>query len=190
MSLRITAGAAFCLVILMVAACDSGSPGAAAGDPDGGLISATPSDATDRGPERGEVVIGDPDESGPYASDPYTMAATGGDDGPVIEGDTLTITVSFSGGCAPHDFTLITAAAFMESAPVLLDLFLTHDDHGDSCEAYPTERHAFDLTPVRALYREAYAEDAGTVLLRIRDGDMNLLDEIAYEFGGTAVNGE
>ncbi|MDE0141205.1 MAG: hypothetical protein OXN19_07005 [Caldilineaceae bacterium] len=190
MSLRRTAGAAFCLVILMVAACDSGSPGAAAGDPDNGLVSVTPSDATDRGPERGEVVIGDPDESGPYASDPYTMAATGGDDGPVIEGDTLTITLSFSGGCAPHDFTLITAPAFMESDPVILDLFLTHDDHGDSCEAYPTEHHAFDLTPVRALYREAYAEDAGIVLLRIRDGEMNLLDEIAYEFGGTAVNGE
>ena len=134
-------------------------------------------------------MIGDPDESGPYASDPYRMATSGGGDGPVIEGDTLTITVSFSGGCAPHDFTLVTAA-FMESDPVILDLFLTHDDHGDSCEAYPTERRAFDLTPVRALYQEAYGEDAGSVLLRIRDGDMNLLDEIAYEFGGTAVDDE
>jgi len=61
MSLRITAGAAFCLVILMVAACDSGSPGAAAGDLDNGLVSATPSDATDLGPARGELVIGDND---------------------------------------------------------------------------------------------------------------------------------
>ena len=187
MSLRRTAGAALCLVILMTAACDSGSPGVAAGDPDNGLISATPSDAPDRGPERGEVVIGDPDESGPYESDPYRMA-TSGDDGPVMEGNTLTITVSFSGGCALHDFTLVTAAAFMESDPVILDVFLTHDDHGDSCEAYPTERHAFDLTPIKALYQEAYGEDAGGVVLRIRDGDMNVLDEITYEFGGTVVD--
>ncbi len=190
MSLRRTAGTAFCLVILMAAGCDSGSPGAAAGDLDGGLMSATPSEATDRGPEQGEVVIGDPDESGPYESDPYRMATSGGDDGPVMEGDTLTITVSFSGGCAPHDFTLVTAAAFMESDPIILDVFLTHDDHGDSCEAYPTERHAFDLTPIRALYQEAYGENSGGIVLRIRDGEMNVLDEITYEFGGTVVEGE
>ncbi len=169
MSLRRTAGAALCLVILMAAGCDTGSLGAAAGDLDGGLMSATPSEATDRGPEQGEVVIGDPDESGPYESDPYRMAT--------------------SGGCAPHDFTLVTVAAFMESDPIILDVFLTHDDHGDSCEAYPTERHAFDLTPIRALYQEAYGEDAGGVVLRIRDGDMNVLDEITYEFGGTVVEG-
>lgn len=189
MSQRRTAWAALCLVILMVAGCDSGSPGAAAGDLDNGLMSATPSDATDWGPVRGEVVIGGPDESGPYESDPYTMATSGGN-GPVLEGDTLTITVSFSGGCAPHDFTLVTAAAFMESDPLILDVFLRHDGHGDSCEAYPTEHHAFDLAPIRALYQDAYGEDAGDVVLRIRDGDMNVLDEITYEFKKTVVDGE
>ena len=186
MPLRRIAGTALCLVILMAAGCDAESPHAA--DLDGGLMSAAPGSATDRGPEQGEVMIGDPGESGPYETDPYRMDTSAGD-GPAVEGDTLTLTVSFSGGCAPHDFTLITAAAFMDSDPVILDVFLTHDDHDDSCEAYPTERHAFDLTPIKALYQEAYGEGAGSVLLRIRDGDMNILNEIAYEFEGTAANG-
>ena len=179
------AGFALCLVIVMilVMGCDSGFPGIAVEYSDVAQKSAGPGDTTDEEPIRAEVVIGDPDESGPYESDPYMMATSGEGDGPVIEGDTLTITVSFGGGCATHNFILVTAAAFMESDPVKLDAFLIHDDHDDPCEAYLTERLAFDLTPLRTLYEEAYGEDAGVVVLRIRDGEMNVLDEIDYEFG-------
>ena len=177
------AGFALCLVIIMimVMGCDAELAGIAGEYPDDAAVSATPGEAADEEPARAEVVIG---ESGPYESDPYMMAASGEADGPVIEGDTLTITVSFGGGCATHDFTLVTGAAFMESDPVMLDAHLIHDGHDDPCEAYLTEHVAFDLTPIRALYQEAYGADAGVVVLSIRDGDGNVLDDIRYEFGG------
>ncbi len=178
-------GVALCLVLIIVMGCDAGLAGIAgeyAGDT---TVSATPNEVKEEEePIWAEVVIGDPDESGPYESDPYMMATSGEDGGPVIEGDMLTLTVSFGGGCEIHDFTLITAAAFMESDPVMLDAYLIHDDHDDPCEAYLTERVALDLAPIRALYREAYGEEAGGVALSIRDGDGNVLDEIRYEFGG------
>lgn len=178
------AGFALCLVLTMVMGCDAGLAGLAGEYAADTAVSATPSEAADEEPVRAEVVTGGPDESGPYESDPYMMAASGEEDGPVIEGDMLTITVSFGGGCATHDFTLVTAAAFMESDPVMLDAYLIHDGHNDPCEAYLTERIAFDLAPLRALYREAYGEDAGVVVLSVRDGDGKVLDEIRYEFGG------
>ncbi len=178
------AGFALCLVLIMVMGCDTGLADIIGEYPDDAAVSVASGEAADEEPARAEVVTGDPDESGPYESDPYMMAASGEADGPVVEGDTLTITVSFSGGCATHDFTLVTAAAFMESDPVMLDAHLIHDGHDDPCEAYLTEHVVFDLTPLRALYREAYGADAGVVVLSIRDGDGNVLDEIRYEFGG------
>ena len=36
-----------------------------------------------------------------------------------------------------------------ESDPVELNVFLAHDAHNDPCEAYPTERYAFDLPPLK-----------------------------------------
>ncbi len=96
-----------------------------------------------------------------------------------ITGDTLTISVSYSGGCRTHVFTLVIAASFVESSPVRLPAVLRHDANGDTCEAFPTESYAFDLALVRVRYRAVYGPGAGRVALQL-DGLPE--DGLVYEF--------
>ena len=112
-----------------------------------------------------------------------TRAALGDDDyvlnSATMTGDTLTISVSYSGGCKAHLFTLVIAASFVESSPVRLPAVLRHEANGDTCEAWPTESYAFDLALVRARYREVYGPGAGRVALQL---DGVPVDGLIYEF--------
>ncbi len=121
-----------CLLLLSVAACGQG------GD--------QTNDTDDRGPFEGSVLIDDDVDEALRASDPYQLGIDG-DNEPVIEDDTLTLTISYSGGCASHDFTLVTNGTFMESDPVQLVVALTHDDNNDPCEAFPTKPYVFTWSP-------------------------------------------
>ena len=178
MSWQKASGFILCLLLLSAAACGQGSDD----DPDGPISSTTPAD-TDDHTHKGSVVIND-NVDGATAlkeSDPYELE-TDGDRAPVIENDTLTLTVSYSGGCEVHDFTLVTDGGFMESDPVQLVVTLTHDANDDPCEAYPTERYVFDLQPIRTLYQEAYGTDEGSIILLLRHlGDPGVFD-LAYTF--------
>ncbi len=72
-----------------------------------------------------------------------------------IVGTLLQADVRFSGGCSLHAFSLsMDPDGFMESNPVQLDVFLRHDDRGDSCDSIVQERIEFDLSAVRTLYEE------------------------------------
>lgn len=156
-----------CLLLLSVAACGEG--GDQTNNPDCDPQTMTPADTDDRHPFEGSVFIG-PDVDTTCAlgaSDPYQLDIDG-DNEPVIENDTLMLTISYSGGCALHDFTLVTNGNFMESDPVQLVVALTHDDNGDTCEAYPTERYSFDLEPLKTRYQEAYGTDEGSIILHLR----------------------
>ncbi len=110
--------------------------------------------------------------------------ATLGDDDYVlnsatITGDKLTVSVSYSGGCRTHVFTLVIAASFVEGSPVRLPAVLRHDGNGDTCEAFPTESRVFDLALVRSRYREVYGPGAGRVALQLEGAPENGL---IYEF--------
>ena len=96
-------------------------------------------------------------------SDPFTL-----NDAAVAE-DMLTVSVSYAGGCRLHEFRLLTADGFMESDPVQLRIDLIHDANGDRCLAWITEQHSFDLSDVKARWREAYRQESGIVQLRLRD---------------------
>lgn len=154
-----------CLLLLSVAACGEG--GDQTNNPDGDPTTMTPADTDDRRPFEGSVLIDDDVDEALRASDPYQLHIDG-DHAPVIENDTLTLTISYSGGCASHDFDLVTNGSFMESDPVQLIVALTHDDNGDTCEAYPTERYSFDLEPLKTRYQEAYGMDEGSITLHLR----------------------
>ena len=123
-------------------------------------------------PPTGEVVFDDlgtaPDR---WGDDTYELH-TAGDDAPAIEGDTLSLTVSFSGGCARHDFTLVADEPFVGRDRAQLDVILAHDGNNHGCEAYPIETYGFDLTPVRTLYRDTYGTDTGAILLRFHAQDV------------------
>ena len=110
--------------------------------------------------------------------------ATLGDDDYVlnsatITGDTLTVSVSYSGGCRAHVFILVIAASFVESSPVRLPAVLRHDANGDTCASFRTAPYAFDLALVRARYRAVYGPGAGSVALQL-DGVPE--DGLVYEF--------
>ena len=98
-----------------------------------------------------------------------------------VSGNILTVNVSFSGGCRYHVFVLTAAGAFRESDPVQLPMVLTHDDNGDTCQAYPTEDRRFDLTPIKERYRAAYGLDSGSVRLLLQPAP-GTDQPLVYEF--------
>lgn len=149
-----------CLLLLSATACGQG--------PDDNLDAAksnTPSAGTDDRTLEGAIVIDDDvdKDTALEESDPYELHIDG-EHKPVIENDTLTLTVSYGGGCEKHDFTLVTDRN-LESDSILT---LIHDANDDRCEAYPTNRYAFDLTPLKTLYQKEYETDEGSVTLRLR----------------------
>ena len=119
MSLRRTGGFVLCLMVLFAIGCGQGSDTAT-----DDTVTATPDDVVDPPPYMGEVVINDMGMAiDQWGSDDYEIKT--GDDTPVIADDTLTLTVSYGGGCETHDFTLVASDVFMESYPVQL-LSLIH----------------------------------------------------------------
>ena len=126
-------------------------------------------------PPRGRVVIDDDAGRGRdrWGADPYELSAA------TIMGDTLTVTVSYGGGCETHRFTLVASNVFLESYPVQLGASLAHDANGDLCRAWLTEVLAFDLTPIKRMYQDAYRQDAGTIILRLEHAPE---PSLVYEF--------
>lgn len=118
----------------------------------------------------GAVFIGDAGDR--FGTDEYVLNSA------TITDDILDISVSYSGGCKDHPFTLVVSDKFLESFPVQLHASLAHNANDDTCEAYPTENYRFDLTPIKKMYQEAYRQEAGTVILRLKDAP----GELIYEF--------
>ena len=119
----------------------------------------------------GAVFIGDAKDQ--FGTDAYALNSA------TITDDTLNISVSYSGGCEEHQFTLVVSETFLESFPVQLPVSIAHDANNDTCEAYPTQNYRFDLTPIKTMYQEAYRQEAGTIILRLKDAPDG---ELVYEF--------
>ncbi|MFY0624720.1 MAG: hypothetical protein JXR07_00380 [Reichenbachiella sp.] len=64
----------------------------------------------------------------------------------VLDDWILSLSVSYSGGCEDHDFTLVWPEGILAIYPPQFIVFVTHDGNGDLCEAYPTETLTFDLS--------------------------------------------
>lgn len=119
----------------------------------------------------GTVFIGDAGDR--FGTDEYALNSA------TLTDDILNISVSYSGGCEDHQFTLVALDTFLESFPVQLPVSIAHDANGDTCEAYPTENYRFDLTPIKTMYQAAYRQEAGTIILRLKDAPDG---ELVYEF--------
>ncbi len=74
-----------------------------------------------------------------------------------LDGDLLTIEVSYSGGLISHDFELIGAGEFMESYPIQTSVVLSHDSNGDLGEALITKELIFDLKPLKEAFFSIYS---------------------------------
>ncbi len=123
------------------------------------------------GPYVGNVIIGDAD--GKSVNDSFVLNDA------AITDDSLTISVSYSGGCKNHQFTLITSESFLGSFPVQLIADIVHNANGDTCEAWPTEDYRFDLTPIKTMYQKSYQQKAGAIVLQLKDAPNS---ELVYEF--------
>ena len=159
-----------CLVILFAIGCEKMQDELLDGtDPNADIddsVSVTPSDIPpDDTMLMGDVVIlADTDNAADgWAADPYHFNSA------KITDDTLTLSVSYGGGCPeePHEFTLLAEPAFMESDPVGLGISIVHDAHNDPCERWVEETYHFDLTPIKTMYQQAYPQGAGPVVLRL-----------------------
>lgn len=63
-----------------------------------------------------------------------------------IDGNIMTINVSFSGGCEDHKFNLVGSAAVMKSLPAKRPVALIHGSNEDNCEAYLSKNIQFDIS--------------------------------------------
>ena len=137
-----------------VLACGSG----AAPGPDTS-VSISADDVPPSGPRSGAVVVAE--EPDRWGRDPIVINAA------AIAGDTLTLSLSYAGGCERHDVTLVVSEAFRESDPVQLEVSLAHDANTDSCEAWLTGDHEFDLVVIRDHYRRTYGDGPGRIVLSL-----------------------
>jgi hypothetical protein len=62
-----------------------------------------------------------------------------------LDGKEVEITVSYSGGCAPHSFRIIWDETMINSNPPIVNIAVLHDANGDMCEAYITEVLSLNL---------------------------------------------
>ncbi len=63
-----------------------------------------------------------------------------------FSGDSIDITLAYSGGCEQHSFTVLWNGALIGTNPPEFDLIIKHNSNGDACEAYITETISFALS--------------------------------------------
>jgi len=72
-------------------------------------------------------------------SDPFELGDV------VVNGNEVSVTVSYSGGCKPHTFEIIWDEVVANTNPPQISLIILHDSNDDNCEAYITETLVFEL---------------------------------------------
>jgi hypothetical protein len=92
-----------------------------------------------------------------------------------IEDDCLEITLSYSGGCKVHEF-IMTYTKLPHFGIYSGTLTLSHNAHGDLCEALITDKIRYDLIPL---------QEAGSGMVRlnlIKSGDQDYQLMIDYYY--------
>jgi hypothetical protein len=74
----------------------------------------------------------------------------------VISGHMLQIRLAYGGGCRAHDVKVVAWGGWMESNPVQVRLFLSHEDFDDPCDAWVTRDLSFDLVPLKIAHQGSY----------------------------------
>lgn len=93
-------------------------------------------------PPCGDAIVIDADLYSTAPADDFQFQSV------VIDGDCLTATVRYGGGCGGADFQLIDASGILKSLPIQRNLRLSLDDN-DHCEALLTKELSYDLAPLQ-----------------------------------------
>ena len=110
---------------------------------------------------------------GEFESDGYVLNSA------QIAGDSMSLNVTYSGGCKPHEFILYMKPYFYNSDPMEADLYLHHNDYQDECQTEITEDIVFDLGPVAERYRDYYGH-YDDIQLNINDTPNNDSLSVVY----------
>ena len=140
-------------------------------NPDDNDVSISPDDVPPDEINTGTVVFTDAVEE--WGIDEYALNSA------TITDDTLILNVSYGGGCENHQFTLVSSDVFLESFPVQLSVSLAHNANNDPCQAWLTDDYHFDLSPIKTVYQQAYQQEAGTIILLLKDAPNG---QLVYEF--------
>jgi hypothetical protein len=108
----------------------------------------------------------------PVSKDPLTVERV------TLEGDTLILEVTHAGGCVEHEYGLAWDGLFLESDPPQVNLVPLHDARGDACKALIQKTLAFDLSLLKARWREAYHREHGTLFVQV----VGAPDSVRYTF--------
>ncbi len=101
----------------------------------------------DRDPQTGDPAsVLRIEKCGIQYGDPYTLGALS------IEDKALVAHVQTGGGCERHGFAVCWDGSILDSSPPQVVLGLSHDAHGDHCDALLTWDLHIDLTAVRVTY--------------------------------------
>ena len=75
--------------------------------------------------------------------------------------------LTYSGGCEIHDVWAVAWGGWIESSPVQVWLFLSHDDHDDACDGVIQRTFRFGLETLKTAYEASYGigEPGGTTLV-------------------------
>lgn len=99
-----------------------------------------------------------------------------------IEGDIMTVTVSYS-GCSKDKFQAYWTGTFMESYPVQSSILLTRGTelYEVTCQMYIEHTIEINLATLKRQYKNSYQTDTGTIMLSVTDGK-NENGTVEYEF--------
>lgn len=89
---------------------------------------------------------------------PYHVHSTG------IQGHTLVVEVSYSGGCTIHNFSLFYDGTIMKSAPPQVRLYLKHEYFGGHCVTDILDTLYFNinaLSEIQGVYIRLWKYDGG-----------------------------
>lgn len=100
-----------------------------------------------------KATIGDYQESDPI----YINSAE-------IKGNTLTLEVSYSGGCTEHSFEFIGSPVVMKSQPPKRTVKLVHHSQDDTCEEHISQQIVIDLKDI------AYSQESGSEIILLLSG--------------------
>ena len=73
-------------------------------------------------------------------SDPFVL------DSAIFNCDSISIIVSYSGGCKQHTFEIIWSENLSDTEPPQTGMIILHDANDDACEAYITETLTFSVS--------------------------------------------
>ena len=72
-----------------------------------------------------------------------------------------------------HEFALVISKHFNKTYAPQVEVFISHNNNGDNCEAFLNEEFSFSLVPLRDLYRNAYGNNGEVILIISNYGEIH-----------------